>query len=464
MFTSGIYKQRQVQLQELLTSSGQTGLVLFPASVEAPFTATENPYAFRQNSSFLYYFGLKLTDLVGVLDLSTGKRFLAGNDQSIDDIIWSGRQTSLQELASLCGECEVLSLSGLKKMLKPSPNRPPLHFLPNCRAEDRLYLSELTGLTMHDVQDEFSQSLIDATVKLRSIKGDEEIVEMEKALDISSKMYGLMFNSVAAGLSEELLYFRIQSLLASKGAFPSFPPIMTVRGDILHNRTQPNTLKDGDLFLMDSGAESPLHYASDITRTFPVGGKFSTMQAEVYSVVLSAQKAAIEMIRPAVSYKDVHLHAVRIICSGLKDLGLMKGDVNEAVASGAHALFMPHGLGHMLGLDVHDMEEYGEDNVGYDQHCVRSDQFGLRSLRLARKLEAGFVLTVEPGVYFINGLIDKWKAEGHNQDFICYDVLDKYRGFGGIRIEDDILVTEKNARVLGKSIPKDIAEIESVMI
>ncbi|XPV77880.1 MAG: aminopeptidase P family protein [Desulfovibrio sp.] len=464
MFSTDIYAQRQKRLMGLMAKNGEQGVLVFPSSRELPFTAVENPYPYRQNSSFLYYFGLERCDVVGVMDLSSGKRYLVGEEQSLDDIIWSGTQPSIQESAAMAGGCAVMDFAGFQELVRPSGGEhPPLHFVPHSRAEDVSYLSDLLQISYSEAQANTSESLTKAVIQMRSCKGPEEIAELNTALDISYEMYALMFSLVRDGVSERRLYNDVQALLAIHGSFPSFPPIVTVRGDILHNRTQPNTLRDGDLFLMDSGAESPCKYASDITRAFPVSGVFSTQQKDIYSIVLEAQREAIGQMASGVMFKEVHLHAVRVICAGLKALGLMKGNVDEAVAAGAHALFMPHGLGHMLGLDVHDMEEFGEDNVGYDNEVSRSSQFGLSGLRLGKRLLEGYVVTVEPGIYFIEGLIEKWRSQKLHTDYISYDALADYSGFGGIRIEDDVLVTKDGNVVLGPEIPKEISELESIL-
>jgi Xaa-Pro aminopeptidase len=246
----------------------------------------------------------------------------------------------------------------------------------------------------------------------------------------------------------------VDGLAIAGGAGTAFPTILTKNGQILHNHEHGNRLKKGDLLVVDAGASSPMHYAADITRTIPIGGKFSGRQLDVYDIVLAAQEAAIKAMRPGIKFRDIHLQTARIVAGGMKSIGLMKGDTEEAVLQGAHALFFPHGLGHMLGLDVHDMENLGEQNVGYDDSVQRSQQFGLAYLRMAKDLRPGYVMTVEPGIYFIPALIDLWHKEGKFLDFIAYDKLEAYRDFGGIRIEDDVLITKDGRRVLGRPIPK----------
>jgi Xaa-Pro aminopeptidase len=309
-----------------------------------------------------------------------------------------------------------------------------------------------------------SEALILEVVAQRSIKSTEEIGEMEKASLIAFEMHTAAMRAAKPGLYEREIAGLIEGIALSRGPGVSFPVILSIRGEILHNQFHGNLLKDGDMLINDSGAESEMHYASDITRTFPVNGIFSEKQRSIYEIVLKAQIESINAVSPGKKNKDIHLNCARIIANGLKELGLMKGDVAEAVDKGAHALFFPHGLGHMLGLDVHDMEGLGEDKVGYNETVERSDQFGLAYLRLAKTLHPGYVLTIEPGIYFIPQLIDKWKNENKLNQFIVYSEVDKYRDFGGIRIEDNVVVTDKGHRLIGKPIPKTVKEVEETCL
>jgi Xaa-Pro aminopeptidase len=295
------------------------------------------------------------------------------------------------------------------------------------------------------------------------VKDDHEIAEIEKAVDVAGIMHTTAMKMAYPGNFEYELSGAIEGIALAHGGQVSFPVILSMDGQILHNHTHDNELKEGRMIICDAGAETAMCYASDITRTTPVGGSFSTLQKEIYNIVLEANTRTIEASVPGKSYREIHLMAATIIASGLKELGIMKGDVEEAVAAGAHALFFPHGLGHMMGLDVHDMEGLGEDYVGYTEQIRRSDQFGLAYLRMGRELEPGFVMTNEPGCYFIPALIDKWKAEHQFEQFINYNRLEPYRGFGGIRIEDDVLITDSGYRVLGTPIPKTVQEVESTM-
>ena len=321
-------------------------------------------------------------------------------------------------------------------------------------------LFNLIGIEPNIVNNYSSFELTTAVIAQRSIKSKEEVVDIEKAVNVSYDMYALAMSMAKPGLFEREIAGFVEGVVLAAGGRLSFPTILSVHGETLHNHYHHNKMKSGDIFVMDSGAEVSNGYASDITRTIPVNGKFSSMQKDIYEIVLKAQVSSIKAIKPGVSYKNIHLKAAKIITEGLKDLGLVKGNVNDAVANGAHAMFFPHGLGHMMGLDVHDMENLGENLVGYGENVKRSDQFGLAYLRLAKKLKPGFVLTVEPGIYFIPELIDKWQKEKINSQFINFNKVNKYRSFGGIRIEDDVLVTRSSHRVLGKPIPKTISDVE----
>jgi Xaa-Pro aminopeptidase len=337
-----------------------------------------------------------------------------------------------------------------------------IHFLPPYRAETKILISELLGIPPVQQKERASETLIKAVVKMRMVKEPQEIEQIKAAIDATYDMHTYVMKHARAGMLESELAGAIEGIALSKGGAVSFPVILTINGQILHNHYHGNTLRDGQLLLVDAGAETAMGYAGDITRTIPVSGKFDARQKEVYQTVLQANLKGIEMSRPGVYYRDVHLAAVRVIADGLKDAGLMRGNMEDAVAQGAHTLFFPHGLGHAMGLDVHDMEGLGENYVGYDETTTRSTQFGLSSLRFCRRLETGFVITCEPGIYFIPALIDQWEAEKKCAEFIDYEALKAYRDFGGIRIEDDVLIVESGSRVLGKPIPKTVEEIEGM--
>jgi len=459
MFDANVYSGRRAALKKLVGN----GIVLFPGNTEAAFNYPSNQYHFRQDSNFLYFFGLDHPDLAGVIDIDEDRDYIFGDDVDMDDIIWMGPQPTMKDRASEVGVSNTHPMKNLSDFLKKAISKGRnIHFTAPYRGETFMLLEELLGIRATQIKSYVSASLTHAVVKLRSVKDELEIAEIEKAIETAYDMHTTVMKLAKPGIVERELAGRIEGISLSGGGSVSFLVILSIHGETLHNHYHGNTLTDGRMVVTDAGAETEMHYASDITRTVPVGGKFNDRQREIYEIVLKANMEAIEKTKPGVPYRDVHLHAATVITEGLKALGIMKGDTSQAVANGAHALFMPHGLGHMMGLDVHDMEGLGEDLVGYDQEIKRSNQFGLAALRLGRKLLPGFVLTDEPGIYFIPELIDRWKSENKFTEFINYEKVENYRDFGGIRIEDDLLVTDTGCRVLGKPIPKTVAEVEQV--
>ncbi len=459
MFEPKVYRARRQALKEKLGS----GIALFPGNKEAPINYPANTYYFRQDSTFLYFFGLDSPNLFGLIDIDEDKEIIFGDDLSLEDIIWMGHQPRLIERARKVGVKQVKPLKELEPTIKGYlANGRTLHYLPPYRHDTLFEMAHLLEKPIEEVKAGVSKELIKATVSLRSVKEEVEVKEIESALNITREMYLTAMRMAKPGKTEWELVGAMEGIALSHGCRLSFPTILTINGQILHNHDHSNRLIKGKLLVIDAGVESAEHYAADITRTLPVGWKFSQKQRDIYEIVLKAQETAIKAIKPGIPYKNVHLEACRIMASGLKELGLMKGNIDEAVEKGAHALFFPHGLGHMLGLDVHDMEGLGEDYVGYNESVKRSEQFGLGYLRLARTLEPGFVLTVEPGIYFIPALIAQWKKEKKHFEFINYNRVMEYIDFGGIRIEDDVLVTEDGCRVLGRKIPKTVNEIESL--
>lgn len=423
----------------------------------------DNQYPFRQDSSFLYFFGLDCPGLVAVIDIDQGKEYVFGDDLTVDDIIWMGPQPALQAKCEKVGVHETAPFNQVRELLKKAVEQDRrIHFLPQYRPANTLRIEQLLGIHPSVVQDNVSETLIKAVVTQRSFKTQEEIEQIEAALDISYEMQTTAMKMSRPGVCEMEVAGAMEGIALLRGGRLSFPTIFSVHGETLHNHYYGNVMKEGDIAVNDSGAESELHYASDITRTIPVSGKFSQRQKEIYAIVLDAQEKAIEAVKPGVEFRQVHRLACTVLASGLKDLGLMTGDVEEAVDAGAHTLFFQCGLGHMLGLDVHDMEGLGEDYVGYTDTIKRNPAFGWRSLRLAKALEPDFVITVEPGLYFIPELIDRWQAERKLSQYINYPAVDKYRDFGGIRLEDDVLVTDNGSRILGKKIPKTIDEVEAM--
>ena len=437
MFSPQTYAGRQQRLATLVPS----GINLIMGNHEAPMNYTDNVYPFRQDSNFRYFAGHDIPGLALTVD-AVGKSLLYGNDIDLDHVVWMGEQPSVRDLAQQCGAGYGGTLSDLSDLLKSHPRE--FNFLPPYRAERVTYLREHLGADAGA-----SVELTKAVIELRSVKSGEELDQMDIAVRTSMKMHNAAKAHAAPGQLEAEVAGLIEGIAISANGRLSYPAIVTKNGHVLHNHYHGNVLETGNLLLIDAGAEAPSGYAGDITRTFAVGQPMTGKQQAVYDIVQQALTDCTAALRPGITYKSVHLDAGRILASGLKELGLMKGDVDEAVAAGAHALFMPHGLGHMIGLDVHDMEDLGEDLVGYDATVKRSTQFGTRSLRLGRELKPGFALTVEPGVYFIPALIDRWRADGTCADFINFSALDAYRDFGGIRLEDNVVITENGHRVLG---------------
>ncbi len=457
MFNKTTYVQRRETLKKQIGS----GVILFLGNEESPMNYPANTFNFRQDSSFLYFFGLDFPGFAAVIDVDNSKETIFGYDFTIDDIVWMGPQEKLIEKVQKIGVANAEPTEKLNDKIKDAMKQGRrVHFLPQYRHDNIIKIEKLTGIHNSLINDYASKDLIKAVVAQRSIKSNEEIEQIEMALDISYEMYVLAMKMSRPGMYEHEVCGAVEGLLMSKGSLISFPVIFTIHGEVLHGHSHANLMKEGDLLVMDSGAESPLHYASDITRTYPVSGKFTNLQKEIYHIVLEANIKAIEMIKPGILFRDVHLHAAKVIAEGMRQLGFMKGNIDDAVKEGAHALFFPHGLGHQLGLDVHDMEGLGENYVGYTDEIKRSKQFGLAYLRFAKALEPGHVMTVEPGIYFMPELITQWKKENKHAEFINYDKVEKTIGLGGIRIEDDVLVIKDGHRVLGKPIPKTIEDIE----
>ena len=458
---SHIFSARREELRQKLGS----GILFFPGNPLIPRNYPANVYPFRQNSQFLYLTGINLPGLALVMGENPGEDDLFGPPADVDDIIWHGPHATLEELAEQAGIRKVHDVAEIGPFLCSRKSAgAKLRFLPPYHERILTWMTRILGESQESLRSSACGELARAVAEQRLIKDESEIQEIEDALGVTAEMHQTAMQIARPGIREAQVAAAIQEVALSFDRAQSYNPIVTVRGEVLHNNHYGNVLEDGDLLLNDSGAESPAFYASDITRTFPVNGKFSDEQRLVYEVCLQAQLEAIAMIRPGISYLDVHLQACKIITAGLSEVGLMKEkarfNVDEAVAAGAHALFFPHGLGHALGLDVHDMEDLG-DAVGYGQDQDRSDQFGLNFLRYAKPLEAGNVITVEPGIYFIPALIDRWEKEGICKEWIDFDVLRSFEHFGGIRIEDDVLCTEDGCRILGPGIPKEINDIEA---
>ena len=460
MFPANVYSNRRKVLRGDLSG----GLILFLGNQEVPFNYPANTYSFRQDSNFSYFFGLDHPDLAGIIDLDGGKDFIFGNDVDIDDIIWMGVQPSIKDQAAKAGVEHTAPLAGLNEVIKNARAQGRrIHYVPPYRGEVILWLSDLLGIPHLELKANASEPLIKSIIRQRMKKDPIEVAEIEKMVDVAGVMHTTGMKMARPGVVEREIAGTIEGIALAHCGPVSFPVILSINGQTLHNHYHGNTLSEGRMLVIDAGCENDLHYSSDITRTVPVGGKFNDRQRGIYEVVLRANLAAINAVKPGVPFRDIHMLAATEIARGLIALGIMKGEPAEAAQKGAHTLFFPHGLGHPLGLDVHDLEGLGENLIGYDEEVQRSREFGLAFLRFGRKLQEGFVMTIEPGIYFIPELIDIWKAENKLSEFINYDVVDTYRGFGGIRIEDDILVTASGCRVLGKPIPKTVEEIEELI-
>ncbi len=457
MFAKETYIRRRQQLKDTLKS----GLLLFLGNDECGMNYADNTYHFRQDSTFLYFFGSDYAGLAAVIDIDEDREIIFGNELTIDDIVWMGTQPTISEKSERVGIRETLPMGELKSYLERAAAKgQTIHYLPPYRGDHKLWLQELLGLAPAEIAAKSSVPFIRAVVDQRNYKSAEEIAQIEEAVNISVEMHVTAMRMARPGIKESEIAAAVTEVAMRDGGNLSFPVIATINGQTLHNHCHSNVLHEGQLFLLDAGAENAMHYAGDLTSTMPVSGRFTEQQRTVFDINHRAYTAAVNALRPGVAFRDVHLTAMTEICRGMKELGLMKGDPAEAANIGAYALFMPCGLGHMMGLDVHDMENLGEVYVGYNGQ-PKSTQFGFKSLRLARPLEPGFVFTVEPGIYFIPELIDKWRAENMYTDFICYDKLDAWKGFGGIRNEEDYLITEDGARRLGNHKPSSADEIEA---
>ncbi len=458
MFPAKTYINRRQSLKKNIKS----GVLLFLGNEESPMNYLDNTYHFRQDSSFLYFFGLNFPSLAAIIDLDEDKEIVFGNDLTVEDVVWMGTQPTLLERGSAYGIKNIEPLNRLDDYLRNARSKGrQIHFLPPYRPENKIKLFNLFNIKPDEVAGKASKEMVLGVVNLRNYKSSEEVAEIEKAVDISVDMHVAAMKLAKAGMKESELAAAAQQVAVAAGGQISFPIIMTRNGQTLHNHYHGNTLRSGDMVLCDCGAETDLNYSGDLSSTFPVDKKFTDRQKEIYAITLRSHDAALHKLAPGIPFRDIHLTACREIVIGLSELGLMKGDPDEAIQAGAHAMFFPCGTGHMMGMDVHDMEDLGEVYVGYDGH-PKSTQFGLKSLRLARPLEPGFVLTIEPGIYFIPELIDQWRSEKKFTQFINFSEVEKYKSFSGIRNEEDVLITSEGYRVLGKRKPKTINEVESL--
>lgn len=460
MFDAETYVARRARLAGRIGS----GLIVFPGNRLSPMNYPENTFEFRQDGTFRYYFGLDRPDLWATLDADTGSAVLYAEEPTLDAVVWMGPQPGPAEMAATVGAASTAPPGDLpRRIADAAAAGEPILFLPQYRPENRQRLASWTGISVDELNDRASRPLMEAVIEQRLVKTPAEVAEVERALGIAHAMHTFAMRAVRPGLHEAEVAGRVRGLaLAARGDI-AFPIIFSVRGEVLHNHTWSNVMGAGDLVVHDSGAVTNSGYCSDITRTFPVSGTFDQRQRDVYEAVLQAQLDAIAAMAPGVPFVDVHLAAARTLAAAFVDIGLLNGNPDDIVSEGAHALFFPHGLGHMIGLDVHDGEAISEEITGYGTEAARSDQFGLSALRLARPLRPGWVVTVEPGAYFIPPLIRKWRQDNRHSRFVNYDRLEDWLDFGGVRIEDDVLVTEAGIRVLGPPIPKTVDDVERTM-
>lgn len=463
MFDKQTYVNRRARLRSLVND----GIIIIFGNNELPCNYPSNGYyPFRQDSSFLYYFGLNRDGLVGVIDIDNNSETVFGNDIDIEDIVWYGSVDSVHDLAAQVGVEHTAPMRALKNTCNEAlRQKRRIHFLPPYRHDIKIQIFDLLGIHPVQQKEAASMELIKAVVSMRSVKEQQEIEELERAAEIGYLMHTTAMRLTRPGVTEKFVGGQVDGIAHSYGAMTSFPTIYSQHGEIMHGNPSMSVLQAGRLALCDAGAETINNYCSDNTRTMPVSGTFTQRQLEIYSIVEACHDHALEVAKPGVKYFDVHLAVCRLMTERLKELGLMKGDTDEAVAAGAHAMFLPHGLGHMMGMDVHDMEGLGQTNVGFDEETRPNlEQFGTNALRMGRRLQKGFVVTDEPGIYFIPALIDEWKADGHCKEFINFDLLETYKDFGGIRIEDDILITEYGCRFIGeKRIPYHPKDVEAFM-
>ena len=463
MFDTATYIRRRNELKKLV----KEGIIILFGNNESPANFPNNGYyPFRQDSSFLYYFGLQRDGLVGIIDIDNDKDILVGNDIDIEDIVWYGSVESMTEMMQRCGAQETLPMKALKTICNEALSKHrKIHFLPPYRHDIKIQVFDLLGVHPIQQKEAASMELIKAVVKMRSAKEQQEIEELERAAVIGYKMHTTAMRLTKLGVTEKFVSGQVDGIAHSYGAMVSFPTIYTQHGEILHGAPSMNKLEDGRLVLCDAGGETLNNYCSDNTRTMPVNGKFTQRQLEIYSIVEACHDYTLELAKPGVKYADVHFAVCRLMFDRLKELGLAKGNTEEAVKAGAHAMFLPHGLGHMMGMDVHDMENLDQINVGFDEETRPNlEQFGTNCLRMGRRLEEGFVVTDEPGIYFIPALIDEWKAKKHCAEYLNFDKLETYKDFGGIRIEDDVLITKDGCRFIGKDrIPYHPKDVEAFM-
>lgn len=461
LFSKSTYVERRNELKKLVGS----GLIVLFGNNDSPANYPSNTYKFRQDSSFLYYFGLHRNGLVGVIDVDNDREYLVGDEIDIEDIVWYGSVTSVAEMAEMTGVARTAAMRELPAIVESAKAQgEEVHFLPPYRFDNQIQIMYLLGIHPSQQKAAASLKLIAAVVKMRTTKTEEEIAELERAAEIGYEMHTTAMRLCRPGITEQYIGGMVDGIANAYGCMVSFQTIATQHGEVMHGNPSPAKLEAGRLMLVDAGAETNENYCSDNTRTTPVSGVFTQKQKDIYNIVVECHDHVLEVAKPGVKWWDVHFAVCRIITERLQQLGLMKGDVEESLKAGAHAMFLPHGLGHSMGMDVHDMEGLGQVYVGFDKEVRPSTQFGTNALRFGRRLQKGFVVTDEPGIYFIPALIDDWKKNGTNAQFLNFDKIDEYRDFGGIRIEDDVLITDEGCRFIGsKRIPYHVEDVEEFM-
>lgn len=461
LFSKSTYVERRNELKKLVGS----GLIVLFGNNDSPANYPSNTYKFRQDSSFLYYFGLHRNGLVGVIDVDNDREYLVGDEIDIEDIVWYGSVTSVAEMAEMTGVARTAAMRELPAIVESAKAQgEEVHFLPPYRFDNQIQIMDLLGIHPSQQKAAASLKLIAAVVKMRTTKTEEEIAELERAAEIGYEMHTTAMRLCRPGITEQYIGGMVDGIANAYGCMVSFQTIATQHGEVMHGNPSPAKLEAGCLMLVDAGAETNENYCSDNTRTTPVSGVFTQKQKDIYNIVVECHDHVLEVAKPGVKWWDVHFAVCRIITERLQQLGLMKGDVEESLKAGAHAMFLPHGLGHSMGMDVHDMEGLGQVYVGFDNEVRPSTQFGTNALRFGRRLQKGFVVTDEPGIYFIPALIDDWKKNGTNAQFLNFDKIDEYRDFGGIRIEDDVLITDEGCRFIGsKRIPYHVEDVEEFM-
>lgn len=461
LFSKSTYVERRNELKKLVGS----GLIVLFGNNDSPANYPSNTYKFRQDSSFLYYFGLHRNGLVGVIDVDNDREYLVGDEIDIEDIVWYGSVTSVSEMAEMTGVARTAAMRELPAIVESAKAQgEEVHFLPPYRFDNQIQIMDLLGIHPSQQKAAASLKLIAAVVKMRTTKTEEEIAELERAAEIGYEMHTMAMRLCRPGVTEQYIGGMVDGIANAYGCMVSFQTIATQHGEVMHGNPSTAKLEAGRLMLVDAGAETNENYCSDNTRTTPVSGVFTQKQKDIYNIVVECHDHVLEVAKPGVKWWDVHFAVCRIITERLQQLGLMKGDVEESLKAGAHAMFLPHGLGHSMGMDVHDMEGLGQVYVGFDNEVRPSTQFGTNALRFGRRLQKGFVITDEPGIYFIPALIDDWKKNGTNAQFLNFDKIDEYSDFGGIRIEDDVLITDEGCRFIGsKRIPYHVEDVEEFM-